>query len=254
MGAPVRVPATLPKPWRGQLETGAPTEGSDCGVLSFTYQVQGASMNRITPPALGMSWPAWVKAVRHAMGRTTGATSTVDWYRAWRSSWLRELFNGAGLAPPKVQRLHGSSWDTMKRHLRAGRYIALCVNYGVLRRQAGALDVPVGSDTFSGGHALVLVGLRAADQLVYTNDLDPLFDGTPAKVPDGPVVARLAAFKAPAGQFGKHPHGFGKVEAISVATAAPLPEAELDMDHELRVLEDQLEAALEQVGRLRRAA
>lgn len=255
MGTPATVPGTLPRPWKAQTETGAPTEGADCGVLTTTYQIQVASGNRVTPAKAGMTWQSWVRELRAAMGRNAGATSTADWYRAWRSAWMRSLFRQAGYQVPRVQRLHGSSWDTMKNHLRAGRSIGLCVDYGVLRRQAGALDVPVGSDTFSDGHALALVGIRAADGLVYTNDLDPLFDGTPAKVPDGPVVARLAAFKAPAGAFGARPHGFGKVEAVSVGVAQRVPHEQPDVDvlAELDSIEDTLEQALSRVLALRQA-
>lgn len=246
MATPDTVPGTLPKPWKAQTETGAPTARSDCGVLTTTYQVQVSSGNRITPAKVGMTWPAWVRELRAAMGRPSGATSTADWYRAWRSAWMRALFDRAGYQVPKVQRLHGSSWDTMKAHLRAGRSIGLCVDYGVLRRMSGQLDVPVGSDTFSDGHALGLVGLRVSSGLVFTNDLDPLFDGTPAKVPDAPAVARLAAFKAAAGAFGRHPHGFGKVEAVSVGVALrkpAQPAPELDIVAELDSLEDDIERA-----------
>lgn len=220
MTKPAIVPAVLPRPFRAQTETGAPTAGSDCGIMTFTYLVQSSSRNKVTPAKMGMTWPEWVAAVRQAMGVKSGATGTDDWARAWRSPWLAGLFRRAGLEVPKMTRLSGSSWDTLKRHLRAGRGVGLCVRYGTLRRSSGALDVPVGSDTFSDGHALALFGLKTADGLVWTNDADPLFDGTPAKVPTDPVVARLAAFKAAAGAFGSHPHGFGKVEAVSVPAAA----------------------------------
>lgn len=237
---PARVPADMPHPWRGQLETNAPTERSDCVVVSTIYQVKIASDNKVGPVSAS-EWRAWVTAVRRAMGRPAGACKPTDAMRAWRSAWMRGKFRAAGLELPSVSLLSGARWELGRDHLRLGRSMALFVSYGVLRQG----DAPAAVTAFAGGHALVVNGWLVSDELAYTNDLDPLFDGTPRGTPDGPQVARMYDLRAAAGAFGRKPWGAGRFTGISVRPAKALPVP--DMVARLRSIEAQAIALLADV-------
>lgn len=237
---PVVLPATTPRPWTGQLETGAPTEGEDCGVRAFINAVRVASDNLVGPPA---SWSgaerAWTARVREWMDKPTGATTTDDWWRAWHHPTLAALFRGRGLQLPVVQRMSGASWAEVPRHLAAGRVVMLCVRYGTLRDDPRA---PVDAGGFMDGHALVLTGFgKDADGRGWTRDLDSLLDG--------PRRARIGAFRRAAGAFGSRPWGDGRLEGLSVRRARVLEV--VDQVPELR---RQLDGVLELAQQLTAAA
>lgn len=207
-----------------QLGTGAPTAGADCGVLAVLNLAKWGSRGKVGPdvqvPARDpQSVASWVRYIRRIANRPWGAMLVDgDIEDALASDELRSAFRSAGCKPLKVSYRYGMEFWRMRDWLAESddRAVMLPVMYGVARSSG----CPVGSLTFSGGHALVMLGARRRRVRVgrryrrywFTTLGDPLMDGRrkPGSVrryPKGWLSTRLHDYMPAAGAFGTGPDG-----------------------------------------------
>lgn len=211
---------------RTQLRTGSPTAGEDCVAVSACNALLGASHRAVGPrlvrPAQDpQSVASWVRFVRRLAKRPTGPLLIHgDGYEALSSPEVKAAFRSAGQRPPRVEYRYGMPFGELRAWLAArpdARWAILPVDYGVLRRDGNA---PMGSTTFSGGHAIVVTGVhrrrvRRGRHYVsrwFASIGDPLFDGrrkpgSTSRYPRGWQTARLYAYRRAAGAFGSAPDG-----------------------------------------------
>jgi hypothetical protein len=205
----------MPKvyPLRTQLNTGARTEGEDCGPVTIINVIKWASDNQIR---IGQSdVDEWVRKIRVWARRPWGGFFLErDCLRVYRHPEFKALFTNRGLKPPTALILRKVSWQTtFMRYVKQGYAAHLPVNYGVLRWTGRA---PVGSEMFNGDHYVLLLHAprRSKYGRVIVWDGDPLFDGRRDGIPKGWQQAPSWAFRAAAGRWGDYPAGEGKCYAI----------------------------------------
>jgi hypothetical protein len=199
---------TLPK-LKTQLNTGSGTEGSDCGPVTIINAMLWASDGKVGPQSQ-KEVGEWVKKVRVWARKRTGALAVRDnQLRAYNSPEMAYEFHKVGLKPPKATYYFRLPWRTLREILKKNG-VHLAVNYAWLR----AGKAPVGSRTFSGGHALFMQGDTPAHRYVHTNVGDPLFDGRRRGIPDGYQDTRLFNYREAAGKFGSIRPGVGYATCI----------------------------------------
>jgi hypothetical protein len=196
------------------LNTGAPTDGEDCGPVTIINAIKWASGNKI---AIGQSDVGpWVAKIRRWAERPWGGFFLErDCLRVYRHPEFRKEFFKRGLIPPTPAYYRRYGWDVVYRKLKAGQLIHLPVDYGVLR----AGSAPVGSFTFSGDHYVALLHApRISNQKnrVIVWDGDSLFDGRRDSIPDGWQHTQLSYFKKAAGEWGRPEAGWGHAYFISL--------------------------------------
>lgn len=207
------VSTTRPAPWVKQTDTGAPTEGKDCGPRGTLNVLLWATRNLVGPKTRGAAQRSWTALIRKAMKRPGKvATSVDDWRTALLSSVVARLCMEHGLKPPSVKRLSGAEWGDVADHLAAGRAVMAGIDYGTL---IDGKDAPVGSRTFRDGHCVVWAGYALDENgWVWSCVFDSLLGSV--------RVVRLRWYRDAAGDFGTRPWGRGRLEGISVGRAQRL--------------------------------
>ncbi len=214
MAKPYILHANLPRPFVGQLQVPVQTKGEDCGVRSLINLVL-ASSGGLVGPKDAAGQVRWTRAVRRWMGVPSGATSPIDWLRAWQHPNLTKLFKKHGLVKPNATRYNNAEQDLILAGLADGLTFEVGVVYKVLR-EGGA---PVGSATFDTGHAIAYTGREKHTDHIDIVDLDPLFDGRHIGVPHGPLRAQFQPFKAAMAAFARQS---GRFDGISVPLATKI--------------------------------
>lgn len=137
-----------------------------------------------------------IKELRSRMGVTTGGTNPAAWCEAIES------YDTPGELDGKYRFLScadvtGSAqgWARLSAHVTAGKGAVLAVDYGVYRSLSPRKS---GSTTFSGNHAVFVLGSRKRGSGPEWLIWDPLNDGRRAGIPDGPVWVSAAKVKASA--------------------------------------------------------
>lgn len=205
----------VPAPWCGQLETGAKTEGADCGPRTLINLMLASSRGKVGPRTAAQQ-DDWTADVRRWMGKPGNvATTPADLVKAWASSTLSDRFTKAGLYKPKLTRHNDDDQSKILRGISDDRMYGVCVDYGVLR----ATDAPTASSTFTGGHWIMLTGRASHGEHIDVLDCDPLFDGRRKGIPHGPTVAVFNDFRDAMAKFGEQDPGRGNFDGVSVPMA-----------------------------------
>jgi hypothetical protein len=201
-------------PLRTQLNTGAWTEGDDCGPVTIVNAIKWASDNKIDIKQSEVA--EWVRKIRRWAERPYGGFFLErDCLRVYRSSEFRQEFFKRGLIPPTPAYYRRGSWDTVYRKLKDGNFLHLPVDYGDLRSGYA----PTGSFTFTGDHYVALLHaprISRKKNYVVVWDGDPLFDGRRDNIPDGWQHTRLSYFKKAAGEWGRPEAGYGYAYFIAL--------------------------------------
>lgn len=209
---------------RTQLRSGSGTEGEDCvavsGCNALLLLSHGAVGPRVVkPPQDPQSVASWVRFLRRLARRPTGPLLVHgDGYEALSSTEVKAAFRSAGLRPPTVEYRYGMPFGELRAWLanRPDRCAILPVDYGVARRDG----CPMGSTTFSGGHAIVVTDVRRKRvrrghryvRRWFATVGDPLMDGrrkpgSLTRYPKGWLTTRLYRYRRAAGAFGSAPDG-----------------------------------------------
>ncbi len=197
-----------------QLDSGAPTASNDCAVITALNSIRWASGGKVGPRNHG-ELKDWVHEYRRWAGVTEnrGLLFRSETFAAYRHHELAKLFVDAGLSPIRAEYVARIGWGTLGRRIQADEFCHLAVNYGVLRSGG---HLPMGSQTFSGGHSIGLFNAHEVHDHLHVSDGDPLFDGRRAGIPDGWQDARLLYFRRAAGTWGQFPAGIGHAYAIFI--------------------------------------
>jgi hypothetical protein len=151
--------------------TGIPTEAFDCGVVATSMVIDWATRGVKVPP---------VKVLRGRMGKLDAVpTNPTDWERAITSYDTSTELEG------RYERLtcrvvKAGDVAEVREHLAQGKAAIVALDYGVLRK---AVPNRTGSESFDGGHAILLTGMRHN----AVTSWDSLLDGRYRGCPDGPV-------------------------------------------------------------------
>ena len=218
---------SLGKLWT-QLFSGSGTEGMDCGAVTCVNLIQWASHGKIYPiPGLAAWIPGslgwWVKKVRRIAGNPNRPMLVEgDIFQVLNSNEIQAELHKVGVSRMYAWYNYGKSYTELRLWLEESTSHAamLAINYGVAR----ANGAPMGSNSFSGGHAIMVTGIQRIRQRVRVKGHwryprryfwavgDPLFDGRRKPVslkryPKGFQKARVFNYRKAAGAFGSGPHG-----------------------------------------------
>lgn len=217
------IKASLGRLWP-QLRTGSGTEGEDCAAIAILNMIKKASGGKVGPDMLApaqdpQSVANWVKYIRRIANRPEGGLMVFgDAYEVLNSPEIRGAFRANNLTPPTVQYHYGMSFSDLRQWLTAtkDRIVFLAIDYGVARKSG----CPVGSTSFSDGHAIVLTGMqrrrfwqrRRWVTRWATIVGDSLFDGrrkpnSLKRYPKGWQIARYYRYMKAAAAFGTGPDG-----------------------------------------------
>lgn len=207
-----------------QLNSGAPTAGMDCGAITAINLIVWASHGKIGPDYLKPeddpnSLKSWVRMVRQWAGNPNRPMLVEgDIFQVLNSKNLQTMFSRAGVGRMYATYHYGMAFNDLRSFLHQSQDHAamLAIDYGVAR----ANGAPMGSTSFSDGHAVALYG---AEQIKvrngrkyhlrwFTNVGDPLFDGrrkprSLTRYPKGIQRARLFSYRRAAAAFGTGPDG-----------------------------------------------
>lgn len=226
-----------------QLRTGSGTEGADCACVG-ACNVDCMSSKGKVGPVLQNGPPSrfwdtvagWVRRIRRIANNQSGPMMVRgDLFEYLNSDAHRQMFRDAGLRPPTATYQYGIEFWKIRKWLSDSddHAVLLAIDYSVAR----ADGCPVGSNTFGGGHIVMLTGAQRrrvrtvsrSGRIRYplrwkTVMGDSLMDGR--AMPGGGhygkswQIVRLYKYRRAAGAFGTAPNGsprpIGKGRAVAI--------------------------------------
>jgi hypothetical protein len=226
-----------------QLGSGSGTEGEDCGCLVDINGITMCSHHKVGPdlqtgpPAqYNRTVASWVRLIRDIANNPTGPMMVRgDIYEAIASERIRDRFRAAGVRPLVASYHLGIEFWQVRKWLSdsADHSVILAIDYSVAREDG----CPVGSESFGGGHVVLLTGAQRRRVRAVTRSGrvryplrwktvvgDSLNDGRArpggGTYPKGNIITRLYNYRRAAGRFGTAPDGtprpIGKGRAVAI--------------------------------------
>ena len=185
----VIVTGALPRFW-GQLGTGSPTAGADCGVLSTIHALEFASSNRLGP-RMKTGVKNHVAKMRSRMTPQPfwPATNITNQEEALESPLTTVEMVAAGSSEVNARKFLPGTPEMLVEELTKGRWVNLAISYAWINDNAPVIS---GDSLFRGDHMIGMVGIAMDKRARYwTTEYDPLHDGRRAGIPKGPKVVLL---------------------------------------------------------------
>jgi hypothetical protein len=218
MAATVVVKGPRP-PHQKQLQTGSPTGGEDCGVITTLHGLEYASGNKLKP---NPKRPAkeWVRLLRNRMAKQLfwPATNISNQEQALEHDRTDAEMALIGLTPVVATKFLPGTYADLVAQLKAGRWVGIATSYREFNRIMPKLS---GDRAFMGDHMVGVVGYgRDAKGREWGWLYDPTHDGRRPGIPKGPQQVQLALlFQTAAARTGLPPD---TASFISVRRSKPV--------------------------------